>query len=95
VATATEAFGAQHAGVNPLKFFPAVVLGEATTLKAWLSVIPVGTRIYAVGGMDASNQASFGARRGWRWHREITLETRQWDGQSRETALAVEKADIS
>ena len=47
VATATEAIGARHADANPLKIFLAVVLGEATTLKAWLSVIPVGPRIYA------------------------------------------------
>ena len=60
VATATEAFCALQAGASALKLFPADVLGVGT-LKAWLSVMPAGTRIYAVGGMDASNVASFRA----------------------------------
>jgi 2-dehydro-3-deoxyphosphogalactonate aldolase len=58
VATATEAFRALQAGANALKMFPADVLGVAT-MKAWLSVMPTGTRIYAVGGIDASNTAVF------------------------------------
>ena len=60
VATATEAFRALQAGAHALKLFPADVLGVAT-LKAWLSVMPANTRIYAVGGIDASNTAAFAA----------------------------------
>jgi 2-dehydro-3-deoxyphosphogalactonate aldolase len=60
VATATEAFCALQAGAHALKIFPADVLGVAT-LKAWLSVMPANTRIYAVGGIDASNTAAFAA----------------------------------
>ncbi|MEO6321480.1 MAG: 2-dehydro-3-deoxy-6-phosphogalactonate aldolase [Polaromonas sp.] len=60
VATATEAFGALQAGAHALKMFPADVLGVAT-LKAWLSVLPLGTKIYAVGGIDAVNIDSFSA----------------------------------
>ncbi|AOW11491.1 2-dehydro-3-deoxy-6-phosphogalactonate aldolase [Hydrogenophaga crassostreae] len=60
VATATEAFRALQAGAHALKLFPADVLGVAT-LKAWLSVMPANTRIYAVGGIDARNTAAFAA----------------------------------
>lgn len=60
VSTATEAFGALQAGASALKLFPADVLGVGT-LKAWLSVLPAGTRIYAVGAMDAGNIGLFGA----------------------------------
>ena len=49
VATATEAFRALQAGAHAFKLFPADVLGVAV-LKAWLSVMPANTRIYAVGG---------------------------------------------
>ncbi|MEO8012830.1 MAG: 2-dehydro-3-deoxy-6-phosphogalactonate aldolase [Polaromonas sp.] len=58
VATATEAFSALQAGAHALKMFPADVLGVAT-LKAWLSVLPSGTKIYAVGGIDAGSIDSF------------------------------------
>lgn len=58
VATATEAFRALSAGAHALKMFPADVLGVAT-LKAWRSVLPGDVRIYAVGGIEAGNAASF------------------------------------
>ena len=95
VATATEAFRALQAGAHALKLFPADVLGVGT-LRAWLSVMPVGTRIYAVGGMDASNVASFGAAGavgagigGSLYKPGNSIK------QIRETALALVKAKIS
>ncbi len=58
VATPTEAFRALEAGANALKLFPADVLGVAS-LKAWRSVLPADVRIFAVGGIEAGNAASF------------------------------------
>lgn len=58
VATATEACRALDAGADALKMFPADVLGVAS-LKAWRSVLPADVRIYAVGGIEARNAASF------------------------------------
>lgn len=58
VATPTEAFEALDAGAHALKLFPADVLGSAS-FKAWASVLPAGTPMYAVGGVDASNLAVF------------------------------------
>ncbi len=58
VATATEAFAALDAGATALKLFPADVLGIAS-LKAWRSVMPSDVRIYAVGGIEASNATAF------------------------------------
>lgn len=58
VATPTEAFRALAAGADALKMFPADMLGVAS-LKAWRSVLPAGTAIYAVGGIDAGNAAAF------------------------------------
>ena len=58
VATPTEAFRALEAGANALKMFPADVLGVAS-LKAWRSVLPADVRIFAVGGIEAGNAASF------------------------------------
>jgi 2-dehydro-3-deoxyphosphogalactonate aldolase len=58
VATPTEAFAALAAGANALKLFPADVLGVAS-LKAWRSVLPPDVRIFAVGGIEAGNAASF------------------------------------
>ncbi len=60
VATITEAFRALDAGATALKLFPADALGTVT-LKAWRSVLPAGVRIYAVGGIEATNAAAFGA----------------------------------
>jgi 2-dehydro-3-deoxyphosphogalactonate aldolase len=50
VATATEAFAALNAGAGALKLFPAVTYGPGH-LKALASVLPVGTAVYAVGGI--------------------------------------------
>lgn len=58
VATVTEALRALDAGADALKLFPADVLGTAT-LKAWRSVMAPDVRFVAVGGIDASNAASF------------------------------------
>ncbi len=58
VATPTEAFRALALGADALKMFPADVLGVAS-LKAWRSVLPAGTAIYAVGGIEAGNAAAF------------------------------------
>jgi 2-dehydro-3-deoxyphosphogalactonate aldolase len=58
VATPTEAFRALDAGADLLKLFPAEVLGPAT-LKAWRSVLPREVRLYAVGGIEAGNAATF------------------------------------
>ncbi len=60
VATITEAFRALSAGADALKLFPADALGTVT-LKAWRSVLPADVRIYAVGGIEAANAASFRA----------------------------------
>ena len=95
VATATEAFRALQAGASALKLFPADVLGLGT-LKAWISVLPADTRIYAVGGMDTSNVASFraagavGAGIGGSLYKPGNTIV-----QIRETALALVKAGTS
>ena len=54
VATPTEAFAALAAGADALKAFPAEALAPAA-IKAWLAVLPKGTRILPVGGIDAGN----------------------------------------
>ncbi len=58
VATPSEAFHALRAGADALKMFPAEVLGT-TSLKAWRSVLPPSTRLFAVGGIDAGNAAAY------------------------------------
>jgi len=58
VATASEAFAALAAGADALKLFPARELG-AGTVAAWSAVLPAGTAIYAVGGVDESGFAPF------------------------------------
>lgn len=50
VATPTEAFAALAAGADVLKAFPGEALPPAV-LKAWLSVLPKGTRIVPTGGI--------------------------------------------
>ncbi len=54
VFTATEALGALAAGADALKFFPADVLGPAG-VKAIAAILPPGTPLLAVGGVDAGN----------------------------------------
>lgn len=57
--TPSEAFEALAAGADVLKLFPAEVAGPAG-LKAVRAVLPPGTRVYAVGGVDPGGMA------GWR-----------------------------
>lgn len=54
VFTPSEAFAALAAGADALKFFPAEVLGAAG-IKAISAVLPKGTVLLAVGGVDAGN----------------------------------------
>lgn len=54
VLTPTECFAALAAGATALKIFPSFLLGTAG-LKAIRAVLPPETRVYAVGGADASN----------------------------------------
>ncbi|SDM00842.1 2-keto-3-deoxy-phosphogalactonate aldolase [Franzmannia pantelleriensis] len=54
VVTPSEAFEALDAGASGLKLFPAVQVGIAG-MQALRAVLPVGTRLYAVGGIGADN----------------------------------------
>ena len=58
VATPTEAFAALANGADALKLFPAEMLGPPV-VKAWLSVLPRGTRLLPVGGITAATMAPF------------------------------------
>lgn len=58
VFTATEALAALSAGADALKFFPADILGPAG-IKAIGTILPKGTRLLAVGGVDAGNIATY------------------------------------
>ncbi|MFB7800763.1 2-dehydro-3-deoxy-6-phosphogalactonate aldolase [Isoptericola sp. NPDC056134] len=52
-ATPTEAFAALDAGATAVKLFPAAAVGVAG-LRAWASVLPAGTALVPVGGVDAT-----------------------------------------
>lgn len=52
VFTASECFTALRSGADGLKLFPAFALGPAG-LKAILAVLPAGTPVLAVGGVEA------------------------------------------
>ena len=54
VFTPTEAFAALKAGADGLKIFPASLMGPAG-VKAIRAVLPHGTQVYAVGGVDDTN----------------------------------------
>ncbi len=54
VLTPSECFAALKAGADGLKVFPANLMG-VSGLKAVRAVLPVGTRVYMVGGVGASN----------------------------------------
>jgi 2-dehydro-3-deoxyphosphogalactonate aldolase len=54
IITPTEAFAALAAGANALKLFPAELASPAV-VKALLAVLPPGTRILPVGGIDAAS----------------------------------------
>ena len=58
VFTATEALGALAAGADALKFFPGDILGPAG-IKAIAAILPKGTPLLAVGGVDAHNMADY------------------------------------
>jgi len=52
-ATPTEAFAALDAGATAIKVFPGTAVGTSG-MRAWASVLPAGTRLVPVGGVDAS-----------------------------------------
>jgi 2-dehydro-3-deoxyphosphogalactonate aldolase len=54
VLTPSECFAALGAGATALKIFPSIVLGTAG-LRAIRAVLPPETKVYTVGGADASN----------------------------------------
>jgi 2-dehydro-3-deoxyphosphogalactonate aldolase len=58
VATPTEAFAALDAGADALKLFPAEALPPAV-VKAWLAVLPKGTRLVPVGGITPDSMAPY------------------------------------
>lgn len=58
VATPTEAFAALEAGATGLKLFPAEGLPPAI-VKAWGAVLPPGTGLFPVGGIDTENMAAY------------------------------------
>jgi len=58
VCTPTEAFQALAAGADGLKLFPAEIVGIAG-MKAMLAVLPQDVRLYAVGGINVSNMATW------------------------------------
>ncbi len=58
VFTPTEALAALKAGASGLKFFPASVLGP-DGIKAISAILPKGTIIGAVGGVDENGFASY------------------------------------
>jgi 2-dehydro-3-deoxyphosphogalactonate aldolase len=60
VATPTEAFAALAAGADGLKLFPAEAMVPAV-LRAWRAVLPIGTRVLAVGGIRADNMGPWWA----------------------------------
>jgi 2-dehydro-3-deoxyphosphogalactonate aldolase len=56
--TAGEAFALLRAGADALKLFPAEAASPAV-LKALLAVLPKGTAVLPVGGMEAGNLAAW------------------------------------
>lgn len=58
VMTPTECFAALQAGADGLKLFPASLLG-VEGLKAICAVLPLATRIYAVGGVGPADFADW------------------------------------
>jgi 2-dehydro-3-deoxyphosphogalactonate aldolase len=58
VFTATEAFSALAAGAQVLKLFPSEIAGPPG-LKALRAVLPVGQRLYAVGGVTPETLATW------------------------------------
>jgi 2-dehydro-3-deoxyphosphogalactonate aldolase len=60
IVTPSEAFDALEAGATGLKLFPAVQVGIAG-MQAMRSVLPHGTRLFAVGGIGEDNFAAWRA----------------------------------
>ncbi len=58
VATPTEAFAALAAGADGLKLFPAEALGPGF-VKALRAVLPAGTRLYPVGGIEPQSMRPY------------------------------------
>lgn len=58
VATPTELFAAIDAGADGVKAFPAEMLPE-NAIKSWRAVIPTDFPIFAVGGINVSNMATY------------------------------------
>lgn len=58
VATPNEAFAALAEGADVLKLFPAEMLGPAV-VKAMLAVLPKGTALVPVGGVNPGNMGAF------------------------------------
>lgn len=57
-ATPTEAFAALDAGARAIKLFPGSAVGT-DGMRAWASVLPSGTALVPVGGVDAGNLADW------------------------------------
>lgn len=57
-ATASEAFAALQAGAQALKLFPSSVFGP-DYVKALKAVLPAHVPLYAVGGINPGNLASY------------------------------------
>lgn len=57
-ATPTEAFVALDAGARAIKLFPSTAVGT-DGMRAWASVLPTGTELVPVGGVDATNLAGW------------------------------------
>jgi 2-dehydro-3-deoxyphosphogalactonate aldolase len=58
IATPTEAFAALAAGADGLKIFPAEIL-PPKAVKAMLAVLPKGTRLFPVGGIEPATMAGY------------------------------------
>jgi 2-dehydro-3-deoxyphosphogalactonate aldolase len=58
VLTPTECFAALAAGADGLKIFPSFLIG-VEGLKAIRAVLPVGTQVFAVGGVGPANFADW------------------------------------
>ncbi|MCK0167995.1 2-dehydro-3-deoxy-6-phosphogalactonate aldolase [Jannaschia sp. S6380] len=56
--TPTEAFAALRAGATGLKLFPGAMAGPSG-LKAMRAILPVGAKVYAVGGAGPENFAEW------------------------------------
>jgi 2-dehydro-3-deoxyphosphogalactonate aldolase len=54
IMTVSEAFTAVESGADGLKLFPADVVGSSF-IKAVKVVLPAGTKVFAVGGVNATN----------------------------------------